>query len=721
MKNPVLLHRSLLLTLGWLVAGATLAAQPQQLEVGTPQTVTPGRHGVAAVRFVPNLPALRKGGGEFSLALPGGPLVTLQRTFHEDRGQGDLFWRGRVLQDDGSLVALTVKNGVMVGTIQTQGITYVIRADRDGQVLEQVVPRTQPRDGQPLIVPMGSETQPGTSRMLVSSAAAGGTTPQIDVMVLYTTAVRNAAGGSAQMEAEIQANVDVANLVFTNSRVKASYRLVHAGPAPVTLQADPQSYLKLNDFARDVDVQTLRSRHGADLVALYVNDVYVSSSDPSGSGLCGIAVGNNMENPNGRAAHQIFDRSTCPDLFTYAHENGHLLGMSHDPENAGTPPANYYPFGFGHYVLGVFGTLMSYSAPTIAYFSNPKIKYQGYAIGIPNERDNAQVATLNTAIIAAQSPPGTVDPPSTVAPPAPSGLLAQALSPGEIRLLWLDNSSGSAQEDIFEIERSTDGENFQPWATTGENQSRYVDGGLNPGERFFYRVRAVNALGASGYSNVATQTVGDVPAAPSNVQAVGISSQSIQFNWTDKSDNELAFLIEVLLDGVWEPVDEAPANAVNHVYYPTFAGYSLSPETMYSFRLSAYNDFGISAGVEVQGTTLAAPTTAPTAASNLTLTPVKTGAGANAVFNGVQMSWMDNSTDEAGFLLERCKVSGTKNSPTCVFEPLRTVAGAQGTGTLQFFDSNFDAADYKGAYRYRVAALNQAGSAATAAAQVVLK
>ncbi len=706
-------------------AGPAHGAQPQQFAEGTPQTVTPGKHGVAAMRFVPNIKALRKGGSEFSLALPGGPMITLRRTFHEDRGDGDLLWHGKVLQDDDSLVLLTVKNGVMVGTIQALGTTYVVRTGADGQVLEQVVPLTAPRDTQPIMLPAAAVTQAGSPRIAdsraVAAAAAGGGTTQIDVMVLYTNAVETAAGGRANVEAEIQAVVDLGNQVFTNSRVKASYRLVRAAPAPAAFQQDPLPSAALPALARDGDVAALRSFHGADLVALYVHDVYLESPDPPGSGLCGIAVGNNIQNPNGGAAHQIFDRSTCPDLFVYAHENGHLLGMNHNPEDAGTPGGSYYPFSFGHYVQGVFGTVMSYPGPTTAFFSHPKIKSQGYALGIPNERDNAQVATLNAATIAAQSPPGEVDPPSTVAPPAPSGLLAQSINPNEIRLVWLDNSSGSAQEDNFEIERSSDGVNFLPWAMTGENQSTYLDGGLNPGDTFFYRVRAVNGLGASNYSNVATQTVGVAPAAPSNLQAIGISSQSIQFGWTDNSSNELGFLIEVLLDGVWEPVDEAPADAVNHVHYPTFAGYTLSPATTYSFRLSAYNNFGISAAVDVQGTTLAAPATAPAAASSLALTPVKSGAGSNAVFNGVQMSWLDNSADEAGFVLDRCKVTGPKNSQTCTFEPLRVTGGALGTGTRLHFDANFDAADYKGTYRYRVTAVNQAGNATAAEAQVTLK
>ena len=104
---------------GLLGATQALLAQPQNLAVGKPQAIAPGSHGSVASRFVPNLAALRKGGGEFSLALPDGQTVILQRVLLEDRGNGDFFWRGKVLQDEGSLVGLTVKNGVMIGRIWT--------------------------------------------------------------------------------------------------------------------------------------------------------------------------------------------------------------------------------------------------------------------------------------------------------------------------------------------------------------------------------------------------------------------------------------------------------------------------------------------------------------------------------------------------------------------------------------------------------------------------
>ena len=66
-------------------------------------------------------------------------------------------------------------------------------------------------------------------------------------------------------------------------------------------------------------------------------------------------------------------------------------------------------------------------------------------------------------------------------------------------------------------------------------------------------------------------------------------------------------------------------------------------------------------------------------------------------------------------------MSGPRNSQTCRFEPLLLTGGALGTGTRQHFDANFAAADYKGTYRYRVTAVNQAGNATAVEAQVTLK
>jgi len=82
-------------------------------------------------------------------------------------------------------------------------------------------------------------------------------------------------------------------------------------------------------------------------------------------------------------------------------------------------------------------------------------------------------------------------------PSAPKGLIGTR-QPDGITLTWTDTSSN---ETGFSIERSPDGHAFSQIATVAQNVSTYVD--TNPGASsyVFYRVRAFNLAGYSGYSN----------------------------------------------------------------------------------------------------------------------------------------------------------------------------------------------------------------------------
>ena len=196
---------------------------------------------------------------------------------HEDRGDGDFFWRGKVLQDEGSLVGLTVKHGVMIGRIWTGGATYVVRMGPDGQVIERLKPMSIPFDG-PLVRLSGASQSVrlaacSTWRLRRCRANAPlDADSQIDVMVLYTPAVQAAAGGLAAVEAEIQANVDLANLVFENSGVPAQLPAGSRGPRSLQFPGRPGCDSRLTAFSSDAGVAALRNAYGADLVALYAND-----------------------------------------------------------------------------------------------------------------------------------------------------------------------------------------------------------------------------------------------------------------------------------------------------------------------------------------------------------------------------------------------------------------------------------------------------------------
>jgi hypothetical protein len=90
---------------------------------------------------------------------------------------------------------------------------------------------------------------------------------------------------------------------------------------------------------------------------------------------------------------------------------------------------------------------------------------------------------------------------ATPLPPAdPTALTATAPTYGQVHVAWTDNSP---DETSFELERSTTGSGgpFSLLAALSANTSAYDDLNRSSGTEYCYRVRAVNADGASGYAS----------------------------------------------------------------------------------------------------------------------------------------------------------------------------------------------------------------------------
>ena len=91
----------------------------------------------------------------------------------------------------------------------------------------------------------------------------------------------------------------------------------------------------------------------------------------------------------------------------------------------------------------------------------------------------------------------------TVPPDTPTGLTATPISSSQINLSWGD----VATETGFKIERKTGvGGTYSQIATVGTGIVTYNDTGLTANTTYYYRVRATNAGGDSGYSNEANAT-----------------------------------------------------------------------------------------------------------------------------------------------------------------------------------------------------------------------
>ena len=235
-------------------------------------------------------------------------------------------------------------------------------------------------------------------------------------------------------------------------------------------------------------------------------------------------------------------------------------------------------------------------------------------------------AQLRGRVLAQVSPPATPD--------APLNLLAEGVSTSEIGLRWTDRSSN---ETTFEIERFAFGfpGGFSRIAVVAADTTTFVDSGFDSGSSGLYRVRAVNAAGASPYANEAAATpLATPPNAPAELAATATSATQIELRWQDTSANEQGFMIEQAKDGgpFVELALRAPADSTIFVDVP------LEPSHRYAYRIRAFNSGGTSA----YSGTAAATTDVP---SNLTAQTLSK--------SQIALAWTDNKSDESGFRIER--------------------------------------------------------------------
>ncbi len=209
---------------------------------------------------------------------------------------------------------------------------------------------------------------------------------------------------------------------------------------------------------------------------------------------------------------------------------------------------------------------------------------------------------------------------------------------------------------------------------------------------YFYRVRAINSAGSSGFSNTASSTTSGVtnngvPTAPTNLTASGISSSQIQLNWLDNSSNESRFEVFRSTDGV-----NFSFRAQVGINVTSFIDSGLTAGTTYFYRVRGVNSFGNSGWSNIASATPSGTNTGiPAAPSNLTTTVPS--------MTQINLNWQDNSNNETGFQIFRSTDGGVS------FSQFATVAA-----NVTSFSNN--ALVTGQTYFYRVRAFNDIGVSA---------
>lgn len=145
-------------------------------------------------------------------------------------------------------------------------------------------------------------------------------------------------------------------------------------------------------------------------------------------------------------------------------------------------------------------------------------------------------------------------------PAAPSGITSvKASSETSVYLEWA--ASTTTTETTYEIEYTTKKEYFDGSNATsniaGIETTKYTITGLESGQEYFFRVRAVNSEGNSSWSDVKSVTIGKDPSAPTTWSSTTtcITGETLILYWVHNAEDgssQTYAELELIIDGVKE-------------------------------------------------------------------------------------------------------------------------------------------------------------------------
>lgn len=233
-------------------------------------------------------------------------------------------------------------------------------------------------------------------------------------------------------------------------------------------------------------------------------------------------------------------------------------------------------------------------------------------------------------------------------PAAPTALQGQSPSTTRIDLTWVDNATN---ETAYVVERAPDNAGiagtFASIASIPANSTSYSNTGLGANTRYWYRVRAVDATDTSLSSAQIVVATQPGPPAPTNLVAQAASATTINLAWTDNATVETGYTVERAPDnagvaGAFAAIATLPANSVN------YSDATAVPNTRYWYRVRDFTSTDVSAySALVSATTPDVPPAAPSALQAF-----------GATYSRIDLQWVDNSSNESGFLIERASDNG---------------------------------------------------------------
>src|SRR6185437_11627046 len=340
-----------------------------------------------------------------------------------------------------------------------------------------------------------------------------------------------------------------------------------------------------------------------------------------------------------------------------------------------------------------WSTIVSNTGSTSTTYSNSGLSpnttysYRVYAINSVGTSSPSNTASATTLI-------------QVLAPQSPTGLTASSVSSSQINLSWsAPADNGGSAITGYKIERSISGGSWSVLVSnTGTAGTTYSNTGLSSSTTYSYRVSAINSVGISSPSNVASATTNTQllpPEPPTGLTATTVSSSQINLSWTAPSNNGgsavTGYKIEQSTNSVstWSMIVSNSGSTGT-----TYSNVGLAASTSYTYRVSAINSVGTSAPSGTASATTSAALTVPQPPTNLSATAVSS--------SQINLSW-NAPSNNGGSPITGYKINRSDDGGTTW---ITLVQNTQSTGTT-YSDTGLSPST---THSYRVFAINGIGT-----------
>jgi hypothetical protein len=200
---------------------------------------------------------------------------------------------------------------------------------------------------------------------------------------------------------------------------------------------------------------------------------------------------------------------SAPQNVLAAGHNGYVIVTWQAPSSDGGSAITSYKVWRGPNA-GSIAPIADVTAGTLTYNDTTVTNGQTYVYAV--QAVNAVGSSAASNIVTAT--PGTV-------PGAPQNVAAAGHN-GYVTVTWqVPSSNGGSAITGYKVWRGPNAGSIAPIADVSAGTLTYNDTTVTNGQTYVYAVQAVNSIGSSPASNIATATPASAPGAPQNVAAVG--------------------------------------------------------------------------------------------------------------------------------------------------------------------------------------------------------